>query len=103
MGEEKPRALFGLSLSELTSLVEESGQPSYSGRQMFEALYRQRLASADQISTLPQEFRQSLTQRGLSLGIPTIEKKFLSTDGTIRYLIGFADGQSVETVWMPRG
>jgi 23S rRNA (adenine2503-C2)-methyltransferase len=103
MGEEKPRALFGLSLSELTSLVEESGQPSYRGRQMFEALYRQRLASADQISTLPQEFRQSLTQRGLSLGIPTIEKKFLSTDGTIRYLIGFADGQSVETVWMPRG
>jgi 23S rRNA (adenine2503-C2)-methyltransferase len=70
---------------------------------MFEALYRQRLASADQISTLPQEFRQSLTQRGLSLGIPTIEKKFLSTDGTIRYLIGFADGQSVEAVWMPRG
>jgi 23S rRNA (adenine2503-C2)-methyltransferase len=103
MGEEKPRALFGLSLSELTSLVEESGQPSYRGRQMFEALYRQRLASADQISTLPQEFRQSLTQRGLSLGIPTIEKKFLSTDGTIRYLIGFADGQSVEAVWMPRG
>jgi 23S rRNA (adenine2503-C2)-methyltransferase len=103
MGEEKPRALFGLSLSELTSLVEESGQPLYRGRQVFEALYRQRLASADQISTLPQEFRQSLTRRGLSLGIPTIEKKFLSTDGTIRYLIGFADGQSVEAVWMPRG
>jgi 23S rRNA (adenine2503-C2)-methyltransferase len=96
-------ALFGLSLSELTSLVEESGQPSYRGRQMFEALYRQRLASADQISTLPQEFRLSLTQRGLSLGVPTIEKKFLSTDGTVRYLITFADGQSVETVWMPEG
>ena len=65
MGEEKSRALFGLSLRELTSLVEESGQPSYRGQQLFEGLYRQRFTSADQISTLPQEFRQSLTQRGL--------------------------------------
>ena len=61
------------------------------------------MESAEQISTLPQEFRQSLGQRGLSLGIPTIEKKFVSSDDTVRYLIGFADGQSVETVWMPEG
>jgi 23S rRNA (adenine2503-C2)-methyltransferase len=103
MSEEKPRALLGLSLRELTSLAEESGQPSYRGRQLFEALYRQRCGSAEQISTLPQEFRQSLGQRGMSLGIPTIEKKFVSSDGTVRYLIGFVDGQSVETVWMPEG
>jgi 23S rRNA (adenine2503-C2)-methyltransferase len=70
---------------------------------LFEALYRQRVASAEQVSTLPQEFRQSLSQKGLSLGVPSIEKKFVSRDGTVRYLIGFADGQSVETVWMPEG
>jgi 23S rRNA (adenine2503-C2)-methyltransferase len=103
MSEENQRALLGLSLRELTNLVEESGQPSYRGRQLFEALYRQRFGSAEQISTLPQEFRQSLGQRGFSLGVPTIEKKFVSSDGTVRYLIGFIDGQSVETVWMPEG
>jgi 23S rRNA (adenine2503-C2)-methyltransferase len=32
-----------------------------------------------------------------------IEQRFVSQDGTVRYLIGFADGQSVETVWMPEG
>jgi len=100
MTEEKPRVLLGLSLRELTDFVEEAGQPSYRGRQLFEALYRQRFGSAEQISTLPQEFRQSLE---VSLGVPTIEKKFVSSDGTVRYLIGFADGQSVETVWMPEG
>ena len=100
MTEEKPRVLLGLSLRELTDFVEEAGQPSYRGRQLFEALYRQRSGSAEQICTLPQEFRQSL---GVSLGVPTIEKKFVSSDGTVRYLIGFADGQSVETVWMPEG
>jgi 23S rRNA (adenine2503-C2)-methyltransferase len=101
MTEDKPPVLLGRTLRELTDFVEEAGQPSYRGRQLFEALYRQRVESADQISTLPLEFRQSL--RGLSLGVPSIEKKFTSNDGTVRYLIGFPDGQSVETVWMPEG
>ncbi|HXM22916.1 MAG TPA: 23S rRNA (adenine(2503)-C(2))-methyltransferase RlmN [Terriglobales bacterium] len=103
MNEANQRVLLGLTLRELTDFVEESGQPSYRGRQLFEALYRQRFGSAEQISTLPQEFRQSLGQRGTSLGVPTIEKKFVSRDDTVRYLIGFVDGQSVETVWMPEG
>jgi 23S rRNA (adenine2503-C2)-methyltransferase len=103
MPEEKPHVLLGLTLRELTEFAEESGQPSYRGRQLFEALYRQRVAAAEQISTLSHEFRQSLGQKELSLGVPTIGKKFVSKDGTVRYLIGFADGQSVETVWMPQG
>ena len=38
-------------------------------------------------------------------GLPRIEEslEFVSQDGTVRYLIGFADEQSVETVWMPEG
>jgi 23S rRNA (adenine2503-C2)-methyltransferase len=39
----------------------------------------------------------------VTAGLPQIEKRFVSQDGTVRYLIGFADGQSVETVWMPEG
>ena len=103
MTQEQQKVLLGLTLRELTDFAEEAGQPSYRGRQLFEALYHQRVGSADQVSTLPQEFRQSLSQRGLSFGVPSIKTKFVSTDGTVRYLIGFADGQSVETVWMPEG
>jgi 23S rRNA (adenine2503-C2)-methyltransferase len=103
MPEERTRVLLGLTLRELTDFAEESGQPSYRGRQLFEALYRQRVRGAEEISTLSHEFRQSLGQEGLSLGVPTIEKKFVSGDGTVRYLIGFTDGQTVETVWMPEG
>src|ERR1700680_1818651 len=103
MTQEKQKVLLGLTLRELTDFAEEAGQPSYRGRQLFEALYHQRIGSAEQVSTLPQEFRQSLSQSGASLCVPSIEKKFVSSDGTVRYLIGFADGQSVETVWMPDG
>ncbi len=103
MDQASHNALLGLQLPELTSLVEEFGQPAYRARQLFEALYRQRVETAEQISTLPQDFRRSLAERGFSVGLPVIEKKFASSDGTVRYLVAHADGQSVETVWMPEG
>src|SRR6202167_3181442 len=103
MSEKKQSALLGLTFRELTDFAEESGHPAYRGRQLFEALYSQRVESVEQISTLPQDLRHSLKQKGLSVGVPAIDKKFVSSDGTVRYLIGLADGQSVETVWMPDG
>jgi 23S rRNA (adenine2503-C2)-methyltransferase len=103
MEDAKPTVLLGLTLGELTEFAEQSGQPMYRGRQLFEAIYRQRIEFAEQISTLPQSFRDSLAKGGVSVGTPRIEKRFVSSDGTVRYLIGFDDGQSVETVWMPEG
>src|SRR5438270_12233521 len=103
MGQAAQIGLLGLSLQELTRLVEEAGQPGFRGRQLFEALYRQRVESAEQVSTLPLEFRRALAQSGVSVGLPVIEKRFVSSDGTVRYLMNFVDGQSVETVWMPEG
>jgi 23S rRNA (adenine2503-C2)-methyltransferase len=103
MIREPQRALLGLDLQELTALVEEAGQPSYRARQLFDALYGQRVLTTDEISTLPKAFRGILQERGMSVGLPTVDKKFVSLDGTVRYLIGMGDGQSVETVWMPEG
>lgn len=103
MSDAKRNSLLGLSLPELTSLVEDAGQPPYRARQLFQALYGLRVQTTGEISTLPQDFRRNLADRGYSIGVPEIEKRFVSTDGTVRYLIGFADGQSVETVWMPEG
>lgn len=99
----KQTALLGLNLQELTKIMEEFGEPAYRSKQLFESLYRQRIISIDQISTLPQDLRQKLQTEGFLVGLPTIEKKFQSSDGTIRYLIACSDNQSVETVWMPEG
>lgn len=95
--------LLGLTLEELTALAEELKQPRYRGQQLFDAIYRQRVESFSQISPLPFELRNSLEKRGISVGLPKIDKKFASRDGTIRYLLSFGDAQSVETVWMPEG
>lgn len=103
MLEPTPIRLLGLDLKELTAFVESAGQADYRARQFFDALYTQRVESLEEISTLPLGFRRELSDRGVSVGLPSIEKKFVSRDGTIRYLISFSDGQSVETVWMPEG
>jgi 23S rRNA (adenine2503-C2)-methyltransferase len=95
--------MLGLDLQELTATVETLAQPGYRAKQIFDAIYGQRVEALDGISTLPLEFRQALVSNGWVAGIPRIEKKFTSSDGTIRYLLGFPDGQSVETVWMPDG
>ena len=93
--------LLGMDREELAALMEEAGEPDYRAKQIMEAIYRQRVDSLDEISTLPAGLREKLAGDGVQVGSSRIEKKFVSVDGTVRYLIGFADGQSVETVWMP--
>jgi 23S rRNA (adenine2503-C2)-methyltransferase len=103
MADSPQDVLLGLDRDELTLLVEGLGEPSYRAKQLVEAVYRQRVASIEEISTLSQRLRLNLREKGISIGLPQIEKRFVSEDGTVRYLIGFGDGQSVETVWMPEG
>ncbi|HST12790.1 MAG TPA: 23S rRNA (adenine(2503)-C(2))-methyltransferase RlmN [Terriglobales bacterium] len=95
--------LLGLDRTELSAIVEGWNQPAYRAQQLFEALYRQRVPSLEEISTLPSQLRQELASQGVSVGSPQIEKKFASTDGTVRYLVACTDNQTVETVWMPEG
>ena len=47
--------------------------------------------------------KSRLAEGGFEVGFPRIEQEFTSVDGTVRYLIAFANGESVETVWMPEG
>jgi 23S rRNA (adenine2503-C2)-methyltransferase len=103
MTEGKPIPLLGMDRTELAAFVENEGEPAYRAQQLLDAVYRQRIDAIERISTLPQQFRLKLAEKDVSVGLPVIEKRFVSEDGTVRYLIALADGQSVETVWMPEG
>jgi 23S rRNA (adenine2503-C2)-methyltransferase len=96
-------SLLGLTLQELTDLALGSGQPAYRGEQLFDAVYRQKIDRLDQVSTLPLDYRARLAGEGWGVGLPKIARKFVSSDGTIRYLIELSDAETVETVWMPEG
>jgi len=84
-------------------MVVAAGEPAYRAQQIFHALYSERVPSLDQATSLSKEFRAALGAAGVSVGMPSIQKRFLSSDGTVRYLIELSDSETVETVWMPEG
>lgn len=96
-------ALFGLDLHGLTELMAGFGQKPFRARQLFDALYKQRVRSVEDITTLSQELRERLMAAGWSVGLPEMVQTATSVDGTERYLMRMADGETVETVWMPDG
>jgi 23S rRNA (adenine2503-C2)-methyltransferase len=71
--------------------------------QMVEALYRQRVTSLDEVTVLPAALREELSAAGYTLALPELVQTARSVDGTERYLVRLADGETVETVWMPDG
>jgi 23S rRNA (adenine2503-C2)-methyltransferase len=97
------RALFGRTLAELTEIFAGLGQKPYRAKQVFEALYKQRVASVEDITTISQELRGRLMTEGWRVGLPEIVQTARSVDGTERYLMRMVDGETVETVWMPDG
>ena len=96
-------ALFGMAPEELRALAEALGLPRYRATQMADALYRQRVSGLEQMTTLPAEVRERLAAEGYAVGLPEMVQTARSVDGTERYLMRMADGETVETVWMPGG
>jgi 23S rRNA (adenine2503-C2)-methyltransferase len=96
---EKPH-LLGLTLAELQDLVVGHGQPRYRAKQIFKGLHERRHPSIESITDLPEEFRKTLAENSV-VGTLTVENKFVSSDGTRRFLMKTSDGYPVETVFIP--
>jgi 23S rRNA (adenine2503-C2)-methyltransferase len=97
--------LVGLDLPEIQHVLTElegSPVPGFRARQVYDAVYRQRVTSAEAITTLSRSLRARLMAEH-PLGLPDVAHCYGSSDGTKRYLLQLADGKSVETVLMPEG
>jgi 23S rRNA (adenine2503-C2)-methyltransferase len=78
------------------------GEPGWRGKQLADAIYRQRVTDVSAITTLPKPLRERLVAMGWIVDRPAIDQVFTSVDGTERYLVKAAL-ETVETVWMPEG
>jgi 23S rRNA (adenine2503-C2)-methyltransferase len=74
--------------------------PVFRARQLYDAVYRQRVADLNGVSNLPKRLRERLAEE-FPVGLPAVERRYNSSDGTCRYLLKLGDGKTVETVWMP--
>jgi 23S rRNA (adenine2503-C2)-methyltransferase len=93
--------IVGMELVDLRAAL-GGAEPAFRARQIYDAVYRLRVTELGAISTIPKALRERLP-RDLPLGLPEVEKRYDSVDGTRRYLLRLGDGKTVETVWMPEG
>ena len=92
--------LTGLNLDELIAFVEHAGEPKYRATQLFKGLHERRLRDFDAITDLPKAFREKLNELATA-SMLDVESRYVSEDGTRRYLMNTKDGYPVETVFIP--
>ena len=92
--------LTGLTPAELEGFVREMGEPRYRARQIFKGLHQRRLLSFDEMTDLPKAFREKVSAIAESSTL-TVESRYVSEDGTRRFLMKTREGMPVETVFIP--
>jgi 23S rRNA (adenine2503-C2)-methyltransferase len=92
------QTIVGLEVGDLQQVLE--GQPAFRARQIYEAVYRERVSDLVQITALPVSLRNELASR-FPLGLPKVAAEYKSVDGTRRYLLALEDQKTIETVLMP--
>ncbi|HWN11373.1 MAG TPA: 23S rRNA (adenine(2503)-C(2))-methyltransferase RlmN [Pyrinomonadaceae bacterium] len=92
--------LTGCSAAELIDFVATIGEPAYRGRQIFAALQHRRLQSFDHMTDLPRALRDRLNETATASTL-TVESRYVSEDGTRRFLMKTHDSLPVETVFIP--
>ena len=92
--------ITGLKRAELEELAASFGEPKYRATQVFKAVHERRLRSFDEITDLPKKLRAKL-EESADISSLKVESRYVSTDGTRRYLLNTSDGYPVETVFIP--
>ena len=91
--------LSGLRLNELEELMGEMKASKFRAKQIHNWIYTKSVSSIEDMTNLAKDFREELKQRAV-VTEAKIKVKQVSSDGTIKYLIEYPDGECVETVLM---
>lgn len=91
--------LKSMTLSELSQVMKDFGQPAFRGKQVYTWLHSG-VRSFDEMTNIPKNLRDMLAQK-YPLHIPKVLRRQESQkDGTIKFLWELSDGNCVETVLM---
>ena len=93
------KILSGLNLEELEKITSELGASKFRARQIHNWIYLKSVSDIDQMTDLSKKFRDELKTVAI-VSDTKIKVKQVSSDGTIKYLLEYPDGECVETVLM---
>jgi 23S rRNA (adenine2503-C2)-methyltransferase len=92
--------LLGLTQDELREFMVALDEKPYRALQLYDAIYRRRIADFDAMTDLPKTLRRILEGHAI-VTRTRVDNEFLSSDGTRRFLLKLADESEVESVFMP--
>lgn len=92
--------LTALTQDELAEFVQNIGEPKYRAKQIFKGLHERRLQSFEEMTDLPKNFREKLNAAATASTLK-VESRYVSIDGTRRFLMKTHDNLPVETVFIP--
>jgi len=95
-----PRDLLGMGPAELEAAVVAAGLPKFRARQLWRWVWRHGLTSFEEMSDLGKPVRQAFADM-FTLDRPAVTRRLTSSDGTIKWLLRFPDGNEAETVYIP--
>ena len=93
------KVLAGLKLNELENMMEEFGATKFRAKQIHNWIYSKSVSTIDEMTNLSKDFREELKTKAI-VTETKIKVKQTSSDGTIKYLVEYPDGECVETVLM---
>ncbi len=93
-------SLIGLNQEELCVAVTSIGLEPYRARQLWNWIYARGVTDIEAMTNIAASARRTLAAH-FTLARPSIVRDLTSTDGTRKWLVGFGDGQKVETVFIP--
>lgn len=91
---------LGTSEKKLQQHFAEWDVAPYRVHQIFTWVYHKEVRDFDLMTNLSKSLRQKL-QEAFYFSLPKLQEKFLSKDGSIKYLFALDDGSTIESVWMP--
>lgn len=91
--------LSGLQQKDFEDLTEKLNASKFRARQIHNWIYLKSVSSIDEMTDLSKDFREELKNIA-EVSNTKIKTKQISSDGTIKYLLEFPDGECVETVLM---
>lgn len=92
--------LLGLSQASLEAEITALGLPKFRAGQLWRWVWRHGLTNFAEMSDLGKPVREQLTEL-FSADRPAVSRRLQSVDGTIKWLLRFADGNEAEAVYIP--
>jgi 23S rRNA (adenine2503-C2)-methyltransferase len=97
---DEKRNLVGLSREQLAGAMAELGEKPFRAKQLWHWIYHRGETDFAAMTTLSKDFRARLAETCV-VRRPEVAVAQVSKDGTRKWLLRLADGQEVETVYIP--